>query len=121
MSSPSTAEDPFPDIGMGTKLLCGAGAGIVAQTLTYPLDLIRRRFQVMQVMKQFHYKSTLHAFITIFTTEGLRGLYRGSNLVSFHSLWCMRTGCLPNYLKVAPSMSVSFVVYEQVRILLHAI
>lgn len=28
------------------KLVCGAWAGAVSQTLTYPLDVIRRRMQV---------------------------------------------------------------------------
>ena len=81
------------------RLLCGGLAGTVAQTVTYPLDLIRRRFQVMDSKRfDYQYKSTWDAVKTIIAKEGVRGLYRGT---------------LPNILKVAPAMSVSFVTYEQ--------
>ena len=35
---------------ISVKLTCGATAGIVAQTFTYPLDVVRRQMQV----KTFH-------------------------------------------------------------------
>lgn len=49
------------------KLFCGGFAGAMAQTLTYPLDLIRRRFQVMNLKAEaggfaYHYSSTGDAF-----------------------------------------------------------
>jgi solute carrier family 25 phosphate transporter 23/24/25/41 len=105
------------------KLFCGGFAGAMAQTLTYPLDLIRRRFQVMNLKAEaggftYHYSSTGDAFrqvhclnddeliniiSQIIRHEGLRGLYKG---------------CLPNYLKVVPAIAVSFVSYETVKQLL---
>lgn len=40
-----TSQDGTPP-GAFMKLVCGAWAGAVSQTLTYPLDVIRRRMQV---------------------------------------------------------------------------
>lgn len=80
------------------KLMCGALAGATAQSITYPLDVIRRRMQMRGVMSdRFPYKSTPHAIVTIVTTEGVAGLYKGM---------------LPNLLKVAPSVAIAFVTYE---------
>ena len=42
-------------------------------------------------------------FRSILRTEGVRGLYRG---------------IIPNFLKVAPAVSISYVIYENVRKLL---
>ncbi|KAJ9105366.1 hypothetical protein QFC21_001735 [Naganishia friedmannii] len=83
-------------------LCCGAAAGSVAQTLTYPFDVLRRKMQVAG-MKEFSpaYNGALDAMIKITRAEGWwGGMYRG--------LW-------PNLLKVAPSMATSFFVYETVK------
>ncbi|KAF9130270.1 hypothetical protein BGW39_003280 [Mortierella sp. 14UC] len=86
-----------PSVGM--KLVCGAVAGSFAQTVTYPLDVLRRRMQVtgMDVVS-YKYSSTWDGVKKIIKQEGVRGLYKGM---------------VPNYLKVAPAISISFVVYEQ--------
>ncbi len=56
-------------------------AGVVATTLSHPLDLVKARFQVQHVNRQMggeiQYRSTLQAFRLILRTEGLAGLYRG--------------------------------------------
>lgn len=88
---------------IGRKLLCGALAGSISQTLTYPFDVLRRRMQVVGMSSGglgYKYKGALDALMTIARTEGLRGLYRG--------LW-------PNLLKVAPSVATSFFTYEFVK------
>jgi solute carrier family 25 phosphate transporter 23/24/25/41 len=103
---PITPETPHPQPSVLAKLFCGGVAGAVAQTCTYPLDLIRRRFQVMGTSSSaygYHYRSTWGAVVDVVRREGLLGLYKG---------------CLPNYLKVAPAISVSFVVYEHTKLLL---
>jgi len=83
------------------KLACGALAGAFSQTLTYPLDVLRRRMQVAGMPSlDFQYTGPLHALSCIIKTEGFLGLYKG--------LW-------PNFLKVAPSIGTSFVTYELVR------
>ncbi|KAF9975568.1 hypothetical protein BGZ73_000781 [Actinomortierella ambigua] len=83
------------------KLLCGALAGSFAQTVTYPLDVLRRRMQVTNMSSvSYKYSSTWDAVRKIVRQEGVRGLYKGM---------------IPNYLKVAPAISVSFVAYEQCK------
>lgn len=80
------------------KLSCGSVAGAVAQTGTYPLDVVRRRMQMKGATGElFNYNSTWHAFNVVIRTEGLRGLFKG--------MW-------PNLLKVAPTIGIQFAVYE---------
>ncbi|KAH7888807.1 mitochondrial carrier domain-containing protein [Phlebopus sp. FC_14] len=88
------------------KLACGALAGSISQTLTYPFDVLRRKMQVVGMASGglgYKYNGALDALTTIVRTEGLQGLYRG--------LW-------PNLLKVAPSIATSFFTYEFVKELL---
>jgi len=85
------------------KLTCGALAGSISQTLTYPFDVLRRKMQVVgmgQGALGYKYKGALEALGDIIRTEGIKGLYRG--------LW-------PNLLKVAPSIATSFFTYEMVK------
>ncbi|KIY44486.1 mitochondrial carrier [Fistulina hepatica ATCC 64428] len=82
------------------KLLCGALAGSISQTLTYPFDVLRRKMQVSGMKSEYlgiRYNGALDALFSIVRTEGVAGLYRG--------LW-------PNLLKVAPSVATSFFTYE---------
>ncbi|WFD06037.1 hypothetical protein MVES1_001375 [Malassezia vespertilionis] len=88
------------------KLVCGAWAGAISQTLTYPLDVIRRRMQVAGMPdSQLGYKdkSGIDAIRNIVRRSGIKGLYFGLG---------------PNLLKVAPSMGTSFLTFEMVRSLL---
>ncbi|KAK6359838.1 hypothetical protein TWF696_000972 [Orbilia brochopaga] len=83
------------------RLACGAMSGAIAQTFTYPFDLLRRRFQVNTMSGLgFQYNSIWHAITSIVKQEGLRGMYKG---------------ILPNLLKVAPSMASSWFSYELVK------
>ncbi|KAH7913445.1 mitochondrial carrier domain-containing protein [Hygrophoropsis aurantiaca] len=85
------------------KLLCGALAGSISQTLTYPFDVLRRKMQVTGMASGglgYKYTGAIDALQTIIRTEGIQGLYRG--------LW-------PNLLKVAPSIATSFFTYEMVK------
>lgn len=86
------------------KLVCGALAGSISQTLTYPFDVLRRKMQVTGMKGgSVKYDGALHALSSVVKTEGVKGLYRG--------LW-------PNLLKVAPSIATSFFTYELVKELL---
>lgn len=86
------------------KLGAGAISGAVAQTCTYPFDVLRRRFQINTMSGMgYKYKSIWDAVIVITKQEGLRGLYKG---------------IVPNLLKVAPSMASSWASFELVRDLL---
>jgi len=83
------------------KLSCGALAGSISQTLTYPFDVLRRKMQVAGMKDtSVKYNGALDALSSVIRTEGLAGLYRG--------LW-------PNLLKVAPSIATSFFTYELVK------
>ncbi|KAG8791539.1 hypothetical protein FRC12_008911 [Ceratobasidium sp. 428] len=91
------------DYGAPRKLLCGALAGSISQTLTYPFDVLRRKMQVVGMsngMLGYKYNGAIDALRTIVRVEGMAGLYRG--------LW-------PNLLKVAPSIATSFFTYETVK------
>ena len=86
------------------KLGAGAVSGAVAQTITYPFDVLRRRFQVNTMSGMgYKYKGVGDAVKQIVMTEGLRGLYKG---------------IVPNLLKVAPSMASSWLSFEMTRDLL---
>ncbi|EER36461.1 mitochondrial carrier protein [Histoplasma capsulatum var. duboisii H88] len=83
------------------KLLAGAISGAVAQTCTYPFDVLRRRFQVNTMSGLgYQYTSVWDAVKVIVKQEGVRGLYKG---------------IVPNLLKVAPSMASSWLSYELTR------
>ncbi|PPQ90555.1 hypothetical protein CVT25_015869 [Psilocybe cyanescens] len=83
------------------KLSCGALAGSISQTLTYPFDVLRRKMQVTGIQGgSIKYNGAIDALTSIVRTEGVAGLYRG--------LW-------PNLLKVAPSIATSFFTYELVK------
>ncbi|ODQ77579.1 hypothetical protein BABINDRAFT_163314 [Babjeviella inositovora NRRL Y-12698] len=85
------------------RLLSGAVAGGVAQTLIYPFDLLRRRFQVQGMCKGqlgYEYTSVMHALVSIFKKEGFFGAYKGLTA---------------NLYKVVPSMAVSWLVYDEIK------
>jgi len=86
------------------KLACGALAGAISQTLTYPLDVLRRKMQVTGMSNiEFKYNSAWGAAKSIIRKQGLVGLYSG--------IW-------PNLLKVAPAIGTSFVTYETLKSLM---
>ncbi|CAG7932112.1 unnamed protein product [Penicillium olsonii] len=83
------------------KLLAGAISGAVAQTCTYPFDVLRRRFQINTMSGMgYQYSSIWDAVKVIVAEEGMRGLFKGIG---------------PNLLKVAPSMASSWLSFEMTR------
>jgi solute carrier family 25 phosphate transporter 23/24/25/41 len=78
-----------------TSLACGACAGVTASTLIFPLDLVRRRQQVMHGDE-----SGLSILRGVLRKEGFRGMYQGLG---------------PELLKVVPAVAINFYVYELVR------
>lgn len=87
------------EISIGARLVCGGVAGAIAQTITYPLDVIRRRLQSSGLLG-FHYNGLFDTARKLYSEEGPRSFYRGM---------------MPNYLKVVPAISVSFVLYETIQ------
>lgn len=93
----------WPHTSPVIHLLNGAIAGAVAQTLTYPFDLLRRRFQVLNMGNSelgFKYNSVMDALVTIGRKEGFRGYYKGLTA---------------NIFKVVPSMAVSWLTFESLK------
>ncbi|KAF2743923.1 mitochondrial carrier protein-like protein [Sporormia fimetaria CBS 119925] len=83
------------------KLAAGAVSGAVAQTCTYPFDVLRRRFQINTMSGMgYQYTGIWDAVSNIVKTEGIRGMYKG---------------IVPNLLKVAPSMASSWLSFELTR------
>jgi len=84
------------------NLSLGATAGGTAATLTYPTDLVRRRMQLQgfQGFDMPRYDSIFGCFRDIVKKEGVGGLYKGM---------------VPCWLKVVPSMAISFMIYEGCR------
>ncbi|XP_078445251.1 uncharacterized protein LOC144714390 [Wolffia australiana] len=83
-------------------LACGSLSGIASSSVTFPLDLVRRRMQLEGAggRARVYNKGLLPTFGQIFKTEGFRGLYRG---------------ILPEYCKVVPSIGIVFLTYESLK------
>lgn len=93
------------DIPTATRLVMGAVAGALGQTCTYPLDVVRRRMQIVGLNPNLYgseryQNGTLNALKTIFRQEGWRALYRGLSL---------------NYIKVAPMVAISFTTFDSLK------
>ncbi|ODV93314.1 hypothetical protein PACTADRAFT_46849 [Pachysolen tannophilus NRRL Y-2460] len=85
------------------KLLVGAASGGISQTLIYPFDILRRRFQVLSMgtgEMGFAYTGVTHALVTIVKLEGYRGLYKG---------------LVANLFKICPSMAIQWASYELIK------
>ena len=81
---------------MPARLVCGGLAGALAQTLSYPLDVARRRMQLGQLGG-----GMTAVLVTTYREAGvLRGLFRGLTI---------------NYIRAVPMGAVSFAVYETMK------
>ncbi|ODM94008.1 Calcium-binding mitochondrial carrier protein SCaMC-2 [Orchesella cincta] len=83
--------------GVLVLLACGTMSSACGQIASYPLALVRTRLQASSTFENY---SMSGLFKSIVQNEGLVGLYRG---------------LMPNFMKVAPAVSISYVVYERVR------
>ncbi|EEF51317.1 mitochondrial adenine nucleotide transporter ADNT1 [Ricinus communis] len=101
------------ELGVATRLACGAAAGTVGQTVAYPLDVIRRRMQMVgwkdaasvitgdgKTKAPLEYTGMVDAFRKTVRHEGFGALYKG---------------LVPNSVKVVPSIAIAFVTYELVK------
>ncbi|XP_032906193.1 calcium-binding mitochondrial carrier protein SCaMC-2-A-like [Amblyraja radiata] len=91
------------DPGMFIHLGCGTISSTCGLLGSYPLALLRTKMQAHAVVSDRTQASMVQHIITIMEEQGLRGFYRGFT---------------PNCMKVVPAVSISFVVYEQMRNLL---
>ena len=84
---------------------CGTLSSCCGQLAAYPLALIRTKLQSQaglgaKLSLPYEQTHALGLARYIVRTEGLKGLYRG---------------IFPNFLKVAPAVSISYLVYERTR------
>ncbi|XP_009779866.1 mitochondrial carrier protein CoAc2-like [Nicotiana tabacum] len=88
---------------IAVKLACGSVAGLLGQTFTYPLDVVRRQMQVQRLSassSSHEMKGTLDTLVMIVQRHGWKQLFSGLSL---------------NYLKVVPSVAIGFTVYDLMK------
>ncbi|XP_076838690.1 calcium-binding mitochondrial carrier protein SCaMC-3b isoform X2 [Brachyhypopomus gauderio] len=88
------------DPGVFVLLGCGTMSSTCGQLASYPLALIRTRMQAQASIEGAPQLSMVGQFKYIVSHEGVLGLYRG---------------IAPNFLKVIPAVSISYVVYEHMK------
>uniref|UniRef100_A0A3B1K6I8 Solute carrier family 25 member 25b n=1 Tax=Astyanax mexicanus TaxID=7994 RepID=A0A3B1K6I8_ASTMX len=92
------------DPGVFVLLACGTMSSTCGQLASYPLALVRTRMQAQAAtMEGGPQMSMSGLFRHIVRTEGATGLYRG---------------LAPNFMKVIPAVSISYVVYENLKVTL---
>ncbi|XP_027336494.1 probable mitochondrial adenine nucleotide transporter BTL3 [Abrus precatorius] len=88
------------ELGPVRTLLNGAIAGACAEAATYPFEVVRRQ---LQLQVQSTKLSSLATFVKIVEHGGIPALY---------------AGLIPSLLQVLPSASISYFVYEFMKIVL---
>ncbi|XP_051749242.1 calcium-binding mitochondrial carrier protein SCaMC-2-B isoform X3 [Ctenopharyngodon idella] len=91
------------DPGVFVLLACGTMSSTCGQLASYPLALVRTRMQAQASQEGSPQMTMTGLFRHIVRTEGAIGLYRG---------------LAPNFMKVIPAVSISYVVYENLKITL---
>lgn len=91
-------------LSIPAKLMCGAISGAFAQTVSYPLDVARRKMQLAIMYppdEQYLFRSCSSTLKYVYVKYGVvNGLYRGLTV---------------NYMKAAPMVAVSFSTYEVMK------
>ncbi|KAL2501377.1 Mitochondrial substrate carrier family protein [Forsythia ovata] len=84
------------------KLVCGSIAGLLGQTFTYPLDVVRRQMQVqrLRTYNRGEMKGTMETLVMIVQRQGWKQLFSGLSI---------------NYLKVVPSVAIGFTLYDVLK------
>ena len=87
-----------PQLVAWAELTAGGLAGLVSQTVSYPLEIIRRRMQVGGVVGDGHRLGMAEVANKIWLEKGWRGFFVGLGI---------------GYVKVIPMVATSFYVYER--------
>ncbi|KAL4194629.1 hypothetical protein AMTRI_Chr05g60420 [Amborella trichopoda] len=95
----SESEACETELGPVRTLIYGAVAGAFAETVTYPLEVVRRQLQLQRAAKV----GLFSAFACMIQRDGLNSLF---------------AGLMPSTLQVLPSASLSYLFYELMKSLL---
>ena len=89
-----------PQLRFWAELTSGGFAGLVSQTVSYPLEVIRRRMQVGGVVGDGHRLRMGEVASRIWLEKGWRGFFVGLGI---------------GYFKIIPMTATSFFVYERAK------
>ncbi|KAK9371783.1 mitochondrial carrier domain-containing protein [Lipomyces chichibuensis] len=99
----SLSSDRHVPLTVWAQLTAGGLAGMVSQTASYPLEVVRRRMQVGGTLKEKKFPGIWTTARVIWFEHGFRGFFVGLTI---------------GYIKVIPMVSCSFFVYERMKIVL---
>ena len=101
------------ELDVASGLACGGIAGAIGQTVAYPFDVCRRKLQVSgwqgaealadkgkENLQKVRYTGMIDCFVKVIKHEGVGALFHGLSA---------------NYVKVAPSIAIAFVCYEEIK------
>ena len=77
-------------------LISGGVAGIIAQSICYPMDTIRRRSEINGV----NYKNITNSFKEVYNKKGIKGFYNGIGV---------------NALKIIPNNFLRFIILDYLK------
>lgn len=102
---------PEHQTSIAMKLACGALAGLLGQTFTYPVDVVRRQMQVQRMpVSQGHTTSLQLA------EPQINGMLKGLAIIIRTQGWRqMFAGLSINYLKIVPSVAIGFSAYDGMK------
>ena len=89
-----------PQLTAAAELFSGAMAGLVAQTSSYPLEVVRRRMQVGGAVGSGRRLGIVETARKIMLESGSRGLFVGLTI---------------GYIKIIPMTATSFFAYERFK------
>ncbi|CEJ58181.1 Putative Mitochondrial carrier protein [Penicillium brasilianum] len=89
-----------PQLNAAAELFSGAIAGLVSQTSSYPLEVIRRRMQVGGAVSGGQRLGLIETGRKIWLERGFRGFWVGLTI---------------GYIKVVPMAATAFFVYERMK------
>jgi hypothetical protein len=97
-----------PSSNLRSILFCGAGAGLISDSIVHPIDTLRARLQVggEDQKRGGRYRNIFDCAKVTIREEGLRGLYKGYGVVMATTL---------------PAHALYFLAYEKIKGLLSAV
>ena len=104
-TSPPASRDPNapPILKYWAEFLAGGFAGLVSQSASYPLEVIRRRMQVGGAVGDGRRLGMAETGANIWKEAGFKGFWVGLTI---------------GYVKVVPMAATSFFVYERMKVVL---